>query len=406
MADPLVHLLRNAVDHGLETPEVRLALGKPAARHDPPVGRPRGQPGRPDASPTTAAASTRTRSGPPPSAAGWSPRTRPPCSPARNWPSSCSAPGSAQGAGVSELSGRGVGLDVVKSKVEALKGTVTVASTVGRGTTFTIRLPMTLAVARALLRPGRTGRRSPSRSTRSSRSCGPSDGGSATASGATRCCGSADAVYPVVPSRPAPRGCSTADDAGRRGPRSSCSAPAGSGSALVVDHLVGGREVVIKTLGPHLQRVPAVSGATLLGDGSVVLILNPAELHARPAVSPGTTAPRPPRSPRPPAAGRTVLVVDDSPSVRRVLTDAPQRSGWTPVTAKDGMEALEILQRGALPGHRADRRRDAADGRVRAARHASADRPAPRRPARGGASPPGRPTSTGARRSTWGRRRT
>jgi chemosensory pili system protein ChpA (sensor histidine kinase/response regulator) len=113
--------------------------------------------------------------------------------------------------------------------------------------------------------------------------------------------------------------------------------------------LLGGREIVIKNLGPHLKRVPCVSGATLMGDGTVVLILNPADL-VRAAAKVGTAPVRPAAPSVGPAnrsrTSKSVLIVDDSPSVRRVLTTLVQRQNWTAIAAKDGMEALEILQRG------------------------------------------------------------
>jgi chemosensory pili system protein ChpA (sensor histidine kinase/response regulator) len=116
--------------------------------------------------------------------------------------------------------------------------------------------------------------------------------------------------------------------------------------ALAVDQLLGGREIVVKSLGPHLRRVDGISGATLMGDGSVVLILNPVDLggerlaHAVPADS--RSLPIPSNQPL------TVLVVDDSISVRRVVSNLIRGAGWTPLAAKDGLEALEIIQQSTV----------------------------------------------------------
>ena len=119
--------------------------------------------------------------------------------------------------------------------------------------------------------------------------------------------------------------------------------------AVVVEHLLGAREVVVKNLGSHLRRVHGISGATVLGDGQVVLIVNPDDL------------PRPPRRaqggparvvlPRPAAPERvlTVLVVDDSPSVRRVVAKLLRDLGWQVIPARDGLEALELLHQSASP---------------------------------------------------------
>jgi len=115
---------------------------------------------------------------------------------------------------------------------------------------------------------------------------------------------------------------------------------------LVVDRLLEAREVVVKNLGRHLRNLPGISGATLMGDGSVVLILNPIDLlrpdSLRKVVPNAKNAQR----------NRTqILVVDDSVSVRKVLSQILQKSGYSPITAKDGLEALEILQRmNELPG--------------------------------------------------------
>jgi chemosensory pili system protein ChpA (sensor histidine kinase/response regulator) len=116
--------------------------------------------------------------------------------------------------------------------------------------------------------------------------------------------------------------------------------------ALMVDTVVEAREVVVKNLGSLLGRVHAVTGATIMGDGSVVLILNPNDmLHAQHAVSPQVRL-RPTPQTRPADEGLDVLIVDDSPSVRRVLTNLIRNAGWKPHSAKDGLEALEMLHSG------------------------------------------------------------
>src|SRR5205823_8833128 len=131
--------------------------------------------------------------------------------------------------------------------------------------------------------------------------------------------------------------------------------------ALVVDELVGQQEVVVKRLGRHLQSVAGVAGATILGNGQIVLILNvldllgPARRLGRAGALPAgdePAAPAPAGSPPPtlhPIAARAAegerlaMVVDDSLSVRRVLTRTLERDGWTVLQAKDGIEALEVL---------------------------------------------------------------
>jgi chemosensory pili system protein ChpA (sensor histidine kinase/response regulator) len=110
---------------------------------------------------------------------------------------------------------------------------------------------------------------------------------------------------------------------------------------MVIDSLIGQREIVIKSLGSHLRYVKGISGATIMGDGSVVPIINIQELlGARPvtlgAVSPARELVRP----RP----LEILIVDDSISVRQVVTRLMESRGWKTQTARDGMEALDRVR--------------------------------------------------------------
>ena len=115
--------------------------------------------------------------------------------------------------------------------------------------------------------------------------------------------------------------------------------------ALMVDQVIEAREVVVKPLSGLLGRVYGVIGATLMGDGSVVLVMNPNDMlqhtmgqHFR------LRAARP--AAKPPSDAFEVLVVDDSPTVRRVVANLVRSAGWKPHTAKDGLDALEVLHSG------------------------------------------------------------
>jgi chemosensory pili system protein ChpA (sensor histidine kinase/response regulator) len=117
---------------------------------------------------------------------------------------------------------------------------------------------------------------------------------------------------------------------------------------LLVDALIENREVVVKSLGDHLRRISGVTGATLMGDGSVVLILNPAEFLEGAKKQEATHK----ALIHAPAAARRawkILIVDDSFSVRRVLSNLVRQAGWEPLEAKDGLEALEVLHGSAVP---------------------------------------------------------
>ena len=116
--------------------------------------------------------------------------------------------------------------------------------------------------------------------------------------------------------------------------------------ALHVDGLRGNQEVIVKNAGPQLTRVVGMSGATVLGDGEIVLILNPVALGARAATTtdeahaglfgPAAEAPPPLHLP-------TVMVVDDSLTVRKITGRLLEREGYRVLTAKDGVDALEQL---------------------------------------------------------------
>jgi chemosensory pili system protein ChpA (sensor histidine kinase/response regulator) len=110
--------------------------------------------------------------------------------------------------------------------------------------------------------------------------------------------------------------------------------------ALMVDALQGNAEVVVKNIGPQLARIPGISGATVLGDGRVALILNPFALVER--------APRSVRLHDEPVVREAqvprIMVVDDSLTVRKITERLLLRQGYRVSMAKDGAEALEMLQ--------------------------------------------------------------
>jgi chemosensory pili system protein ChpA (sensor histidine kinase/response regulator) len=110
--------------------------------------------------------------------------------------------------------------------------------------------------------------------------------------------------------------------------------------ALAVDRVLEAREVVVKPLNRLLRRQQFFSGATILGDGSVVLIINAAALDPSAAARYPVAAARIQR----PAERRKVIVVDDSISVRRSVANLMKSAGWEVLTARDGVDALEHLQ--------------------------------------------------------------
>jgi chemosensory pili system protein ChpA (sensor histidine kinase/response regulator) len=114
-------------------------------------------------------------------------------------------------------------------------------------------------------------------------------------------------------------------------------------AALVTDFLEGSREIVVKTLGPHIASVSGVTGATILGDGRIVVILDPVTLvRAQPA------APEPAAVETTTAQAITALVVDDSITMRRVTQRLLERRNVKVLTARDGLDAITVLQEHAV----------------------------------------------------------
>jgi chemosensory pili system protein ChpA (sensor histidine kinase/response regulator) len=114
-------------------------------------------------------------------------------------------------------------------------------------------------------------------------------------------------------------------------------------AAIHVDQLFGNREMVVKNIGPQLARLPGVSGATVMPDGSIVLILNPVQLASRKQHSPTRTTGVEVTSTIT-AEAPIVMVVDDSITVRKITTRLLEREGYRVVTARDGVDALEQLK--------------------------------------------------------------
>jgi chemosensory pili system protein ChpA (sensor histidine kinase/response regulator) len=344
MADPLLHLLRNAVDHGIEPPALRQVKGKPAkgtirlrAYHEGTqvVIQISDDGAGVDAQLVRASAVS----------SGFLSSADAAAMSEQESLGLVFLPGFSTAREVSEISGRGVGLDIVKATVHKLKGTLTLGSQPGRGTTFTIRLPTTLAVMRALLvRAGQQTLAIPLGAV--TQIFRPEDGGGDRI-GQEPVVRLGGRVYPRVALAKVLNFKQAAEDAVRRPPVLILNVE-DQQIALVVDQLLGGRELVLKNLGNHVRQLPGIMGATLTGDGRVVLIVNPADLLREPARKAAARSPLSLAAARPDAP-LTVMVVDDSPSVRRVVSNLIKNTGWKSLTAKDGLDALEVLHRAEKP---------------------------------------------------------
>jgi chemosensory pili system protein ChpA (sensor histidine kinase/response regulator) len=261
------------------------------------------------------------------------------------------APGFSTADSVSELSGRGVGMDVVRAEVNAMGGRIETATAAGQGASFRLVLPLTTAVTQVvMLRCGELSIAVPSTLVELVRRVSIDEIEQSYASGAFAL---GDKVLPFFWLGALLQGGGRGGSAGRSQPvvviRS-----ASQRVALHVDEVLGNQEVVVKNLGPQLSRLPGLAGITLLPSGAVALIYNPvalATLYGDTAreqvrqVGGGDFVEVPvPAVVQPPL----VLVVDDSLTVRRVTQRLLAREGYRVMLAKDGLDALDKL-RGELP---------------------------------------------------------
>jgi chemosensory pili system protein ChpA (sensor histidine kinase/response regulator) len=249
-------------------------------------------------------------------------------------------PGFSTAGAVSTLSGRGVGMDVVASEIKKLGGALHMETKPGEGSRFTIRLPLTLAISHALiLRANDELYALPL----------------PTVEGVVRL-SRAEVEAHLGPEAPAfeyggqkYRFQHLAFYVGREPgplPDGDVTVPvilvrAGEHSTgLVTDELVGSREIVVKSVGPQIAAIRGISGATILGDGRIVIILDIGAL-----VRTDWRVRAEPVMPREKTDTRSVaLVVDDSITVRRVTQRLLERNGMRVLTARDGVDAMEMLQ--------------------------------------------------------------
>lgn len=337
MVPPLEHMLRNAVVHGIEPPERRSACGKPE------VGRISVSLERDGAEVVIVVADD---------GAGINvklirekaislgladPQAKLTDEEAMQL---ILEPGFSTAGRVTQAAGRGVGMDVVATEVKKLGGGLFIESTLGAGSRFTIRLPFTLAISQALIvrvadevyalpMPTVEGvvrlpRNIVARHLGKDAPLFEYGGqkyrfqqlGSFVGIGATHL-PDTDVSMSVVLIR-----------AGEQS------------TALVTDELVGSREIVVKNLGPQISAIRGIAGATILGDGRIVVILDMGSLvRSEWRVRASDAPPLEQRDRR-----TFALVVDDSITVRRVTQRLLERNGMRVMTAKDGVEAVSLLQ--------------------------------------------------------------
>ncbi|MGV3681135.1 MAG: Hpt domain-containing protein [Acidovorax sp.] len=353
MTPAFEHLLRNCVAHGIENPEARVAAGKPASgtitvdlHHE---GNDVSVEFRDDG-------------------AGLNlPRIREKAiaqglierglelsdADAANL---IFTPGFSTASEVTGLAGRGIGMDVVRSEINALGGRIETTSQTGQGTAFRMVLPLTTAVTQVvMLRAGDLSigvpanlveivRRTSVADLQEAYKAGHFDDGleqlpffwaGALLQASTRSHETVGKTRPVVIFR-----------------------SASQRIAMHVDEVLGNQEVVVKNLGPQLSRLPGLAGMSVLASGAVVLIYNPVALSTvygdqvraasenLPMVTDKVEAGAPAGTPLSSGVNQVplILVVDDSITVRRVTQRLLQREGYRVALAADGLQALERLQ--------------------------------------------------------------
>ncbi|MEI7446212.1 MAG: response regulator, partial [Burkholderiales bacterium] len=250
-------------------------------------------------------------------------------------------PGFSTATEVTAIAGRGVGMDVVRAEVAAMGGRIDLESVPGRGTRFTVHLPVSLAVAQVvLLTVGPMRIAVTSALIEQVMQLKPEALASAYGRHAVDWHGQPVPLYYLGSLLELPECTPLAQ-------RYSPVVIVRSGAqriALHVDHVAPSQEVVVKHVGPQLARLTGMAGATVLGNGDIVLILNPVQIaatgrgaHAGEGDTAGFAPTRIEIAP-------TVMVVDDSVTVRKVTQRLLAREGYQVMLAKDGLDALRQLQ--------------------------------------------------------------
>lgn len=243
---------------------------------------------------------------------------------------------------LTQVAGRGVGMDVVNSEIKQLGGLLEIDTRQGEGTTFTVRLPLTLSVSRALLvQAGDETYAVPMTSIQGIERLDRTqlDELLAAENPTFTWLGREYELLPLAGTLGLPP--ATVVVEGEAGKRPLLFAHSGDHYvAWAADNLLGSREIVVKSLGPQLSKLRGLSGATILGDGSVALILD-LPLLARLGLAQRSTAVV---EAAPVTAQPLVMVVDDSITVRKVTSRLLERNDIRPVTAKDGVDAIAQLE--------------------------------------------------------------
>ncbi|MBI2805975.1 MAG: response regulator [Planctomycetes bacterium] len=336
LKDPLRHLVRNALDHGIELPAERLRARKPAratirisaALRGSQVEITVADDGRGIDLGNVRAQARRHKIEEP--------------ADDRELARLIFQPGFSTASIITDVSGRGVGLDVVKNAAESLHGTVDLSFTVGLGTRFILTVPLTLTTLRAVLvRAG--GRTCAFAGANVQRMVKARVSDIRTVSGREiLTCDGVPLPLAVLGSILDPR---FVLEATHDGLSIVIVASGARRVAFIVDEVLTEQEILIKNLGTRIRRVPLVAGATLLPSGQIALVLNAANLMRTVLREGGVpTARRPIQAATPVAVRKRLLIVEDSMTTRTLMKSILEAAGFEIATAVDGQAAWHDLQ--------------------------------------------------------------
>jgi chemosensory pili system protein ChpA (sensor histidine kinase/response regulator) len=337
IADPLLHLIQNAIGHGIESPAERQRTGKPTQGQLTLSASQEGgfvlvvveDDGRGIDTELVRRRAVERGLLPAAEAAALSDRD------ALNL---IFVPGFSTAASVTRTSGRGVGLDVVRTNVSRLNGEIHVETEPGRLTRFVLKLPLTVAIADALMvRCGSELFAFPLTAVSAMRPVDPTE---IVSEGGRESVQFENQMLELI---------RLDRTLGIPGSSSTMRLPVvvlrggGRPFGVVVDELLGKEEIVIKSLGAFLEGVGPFSGATISGEGRVILLLDPTLLREAAADGPAGLPAEPVRAIEPGGEGPRVMLVDDSVSIRKFVGQMLEKGGFRVVTAVDGQDALQRL---------------------------------------------------------------
>lgn len=349
MKDPLIHMIRNGIDHGIEKPEERLQKNKPRQgtiriliihRNGSKVEIAVSDDGA--GIPVDKVAATAKKLG-----LATDEQLRKMTEAAKL--SLIFQSGISTSPIVTDLSGRGLGLAIVQEKVEKLGGTVSVESRAGQGTTFRVLLPLTLATFRGIVvRSGEHLFVVPTARVERIVRIQQEEIKTVENRRAIQLDGQAVSLVPLAEALELP-GAAAAEPTSdvKKKP----AVVLGSGAnriAFWVDEVMQEQEVMVKPLGKQLARVRNIAGATVLGSGKVVPILNVPDLLKSAVVKAGGPAAEAPPAPagKEKPLKKTLLVVEDSITARTLLKNILESAGYETKTAVDGVDAMTQLRTG------------------------------------------------------------